>query len=67
MTSPDGGCDQTKGTFTAVTNLYWQSHAMLTFPQVSKIIIDLIDRPTMPPSGWESPPRPCSRRPSRMQ
>jgi len=39
----------------AVTSLDWQSYPILTFPQVPEVVIDLIDRPTMPPWGAGEP------------
>jgi nicotinate dehydrogenase subunit B len=38
-----------------VTSLDWASYPILTFPDVPEIIMDLIDRPTMPPWGAGEP------------
>jgi nicotinate dehydrogenase subunit B len=38
-----------------VTSLDWASYPILTFPQVPEIVMDLIDRPTMPPWGAGEP------------
>ena len=39
----------------AVTSLDWVSYPILTFPEVPEIVMDLIDRPTMPPWGAGEP------------
>jgi nicotinate dehydrogenase subunit B len=38
-----------------VTSLDWATYPILTFPQVPEIVMDLIDRPTMPPWGAGEP------------
>jgi CO/xanthine dehydrogenase Mo-binding subunit len=38
-----------------VTSLDWVSYPILTFPQVPEIVMELIDRPTMPPWGAGEP------------
>jgi nicotinate dehydrogenase subunit B len=38
-----------------VTSLDWASYPILTFPEVPEIVMDLIDRPTMPPWGAGEP------------
>ena len=38
-----------------VTSLDWASYPILTFPDVPEIIMDLIDRPAMPPWGAGEP------------
>jgi nicotinate dehydrogenase subunit B len=38
-----------------VTSLDWETYPILTFPQVPDIVMDLIDRPTMPPWGAGEP------------
>jgi CO/xanthine dehydrogenase Mo-binding subunit len=38
-----------------VTSLDWASYPILTFPDVPEIVMDLIDRPTMPPWGAGEP------------
>ena len=38
-----------------VTSLDWVSYPILTFPEVPEIVMDLIDRPTMPPWGAGEP------------
>jgi nicotinate dehydrogenase subunit B len=35
----------------AVTSLHWATYPILTFPEVPDVIIELIDRPTVAPSG----------------
>jgi nicotinate dehydrogenase subunit B len=39
----------------AVTSLHWATYAILTFPEVPDVIIELIDRPTDKPSGAGEP------------
>ena len=39
----------------AVTSLHWGTYPILTFAEVPDIIVELIDRPTMPPSGAGEP------------
>jgi CO/xanthine dehydrogenase Mo-binding subunit len=38
-----------------VTSVDWASYPILTFPDVPEIVMDLIDRPTMPPWGAGEP------------
>jgi len=38
-----------------VTSLDWASYPILTFPDVPEIVMELIDRPTMPPWGAGEP------------
>ena len=35
----------------AVTSLHWGTYPILTFAEVPDVIVELIDRPTVPPSG----------------
>ena len=38
-----------------VTSVDWASYPILTFPEIPEIVIELIDRPTMPPWGAGEP------------
>jgi nicotinate dehydrogenase subunit B len=38
-----------------VTSLDWVSYPILTFPEMPEIVMDLIDRPTLPPWGAGEP------------
>ena len=44
-----------------MTSLDWETYPILTFPQVPDIVMDLIDRPTMPPWGAGEPVKAASR------
>ena len=39
----------------AVTSLHWGTYPILTFAEVPDVIVELIDRPTVPPSGSGEP------------
>ena len=47
--------EELKFSRSAVTSLDWASYPILTFPEVPEIVMDLIDRPTMPPWGAGEP------------
>jgi CO/xanthine dehydrogenase Mo-binding subunit len=47
--------EELKFSRSAVTSLDWVSYPILTFPEVPEIVMDLIDRPTMPPWGAGEP------------
>jgi CO/xanthine dehydrogenase Mo-binding subunit len=38
-----------------VLSVDWETYPILTFPQVPEVVIELIDRPTMPPWGAGEP------------
>ena len=39
----------------AVTSLHWGTYPILTFAEVPDVIVELIDRPIVPPSGSGEP------------
>lgn len=47
--------EELKFSRSAVTSLDWATYPILRFPQVPEIVVDLIDRPTMPPWGAGEP------------
>jgi CO/xanthine dehydrogenase Mo-binding subunit len=47
--------EELKFSRSAVTSLDWATYPILRFPQVPEIVMDLIDRPTMPPWGAGEP------------
>jgi CO/xanthine dehydrogenase Mo-binding subunit len=47
--------EELKFSRSAVTSVDWASYPILTFPEIPEIVIDLIDRPAMPPWGAGEP------------
>jgi len=47
--------EELKFSRSAVTSVDWASYPILTFPEIPEIVIELIDRPTMPPWGAGEP------------
>jgi CO/xanthine dehydrogenase Mo-binding subunit len=47
--------EELKFSRSTVTSTDWASYPILTFPEIPEIVIDLIDRPTMPPWGAGEP------------
>ena len=39
----------------AVTSLHWGTYPILTFPEIPDVVVELIDRPTVTPSGAGEP------------
>jgi len=47
--------EELKFSRSTVTSIDWASYPILTFPEIPEIVMDLIDRPNMPPWGAGEP------------